>query len=130
MKTCYKCKEQKTPSEFSKDSAKKDKLAIWCRKCKNDLCRVNRKFYELRQYGLTPNQYDAMFKEQNGACFICKGQDLSGCRLSVDHDHKTSKVRGLLCGNCNTGLGSFKDNVGLLILASEYLERNGSKVSV
>ena len=70
------------------------------------------------RYGLDAEAYDAMVKDQAGCCKIC------GCTLStphVDHCHKTGKVRGLLCTNCNTGLGQFKDNPKFLEAAIDYL---------
>jgi len=64
-----------------------------------------------------------MLKSQNGNCAICGiDQPSNGRRLAVDHDHETGKVRALLCGNCNTGMGSFMDNPKLLQKAINYLE--------
>lgn len=64
---------------------------------------------QLRQYGLTCDQYDAMFAEQDGLCAIC-GQPERALergrirKLAVDHDHETGRVRGLLCYSCNVRL--------------------------
>ena len=77
-----------------------------------------------RRYGITQEQYDAMFRAQNGSCAICGGQSLDGKRLHVDHDHKTGKVRGLLCINCNHGLGKFQDSADNLTNAWAYLARH------
>lgn len=68
-----------------------------------------------------------MFDEQDGVCAICgrpetkvlKGKKLS---LSIDHDHETGKVRGLLCMDCNTSIGKFKHNKELLLNAVRYLD--------
>ena len=74
------------------------------------------------KYGLTPEQYDAMHKIQNGLCAICsKTVDENGKRLSVDHCHVTNTVRGLLCYRCNTGLASFSDKPELIRKALIYL---------
>ena len=75
------------------------------------------------KYGLTPETYDALLETQAGACAIC------GCKagkraLHVDHDHRTGKVRGLLCNNCNRCLGLLKDDVAVLRSAVAYLERS------
>lgn len=73
-------------------------------------------------YGLSKEQYSAMLAAQGGVCAICKRRP--AYRLHVDHSHATGKIRGLLCFPCNNGLGTFKDNITLMRLATEYLERN------
>lgn len=60
--------------------------------------------------------------EQGGACKICGEPCTSGRSLAVDHCHKTGRVRGLLCGQCNNGLGRFRDRPDLLLAAIAYLE--------
>jgi hypothetical protein len=68
-----------------------------------------------------------MFAEQKGCCAICGvHQDNVTKRFSVDHNHSTGKVRGLLCQNCNAGLGNFMDDISNLKSAIEYLEERGS----
>ena len=74
-------------------------------------------------YGMTLKQRDTMLVAQGGVCAICHRRPRH--RLHIDHDHKTGKVRQLLCSGCNTGLGKFQDDPGLLRLAIEYLERHG-----
>ncbi len=80
-----------------------------------------------RRFGITQEQYEAILKKQDGLCAICSKPQGSGTnqdkRLAVDHDHKTGKIRGLLCTNCNPGLGFFKDDIVFLKRAIEYLER-------
>lgn len=74
-------------------------------------------------YGITPDDYDRMFKIQNGRCAICgstRGNKRTGY-LFVDHNHQTGEIRALLCGLCNTGLGNFRDNPDLLRAALRYL---------
>lgn len=78
-----------------------------------------------REYGLYPWQYDKMLKDQNNLCAICRLPEPSGRYLAVDHCHTTNKVRGLLCINCNNGLGRFKDNVLALEKAIKYLQTGG-----
>jgi hypothetical protein len=76
----------------------------------------------LASYGLTGSQYNTLFLFQQGFCKICgKHQNEFKHALAVDHCHKTNKVRGLLCGNCNTGIGQLKDDVRLLQSAIDYL---------
>jgi len=79
-------------------------------------------------YGITLDDYNRMFKEQNGVCKICgdretrKNKFVSECRLTIDHDHSTKKIRGLLCHKCNFGLGNFRDRIDLLEKAKTYLK--------
>ena len=79
-------------------------------------------------FGLTLEQYDEMHKSQNGLCLICGNPETTMQRgkiipLSVDHDHTTGAVRGLLCRSCNTGLGAFNDDADRIQVAIQYLER-------
>jgi len=60
---------------------------------------------------------------QGGVCAICGGINDNDDALSVDHDHETGRIRGLLCSKCNKGLGSFNDDPELLRKAIAYLER-------
>lgn len=68
------------------------------------------------------DQYQQLFEEQGGKCAICKQE----ChrRLAVDHNHETGKIRGLLCMNCNTGIGKLQDDVLLLEKAILYLKKH------
>lgn len=90
------------------------------RRCK--ICDYNRnrgkQFQE--KYGLTVEQYQIMCLMQNNLCAICCEEPEGN--LHVDHDHATGEVRGLLCNNCNNGLGRFKDNIESLKNAVLYLE--------
>jgi len=77
------------------------------------------------EYGLTHQAYMDFFKLQNGGCAICGKLELFLNKpLFVDHDHNTGKVRGLLCGKCNAGLGMFNDDTNILEKAKLYLKRN------
>lgn len=75
-----------------------------------------------RKYNLTQAEYNVMLEKQNGTCAIC----FSKCTraLAVDHEHSTGRVRGLLCNNCNRGIGHLKENVDTLKCAIDYLENN------
>lgn len=79
------------------------------------------KEYNLKQnFNLTLEDYNTLLQKQNNVCAIC-GKTCSKS-LAVDHDHKTGKVRGLLCNNCNRALGHFKDSVENLTNAINYLK--------
>lgn len=87
---------------------------------------LDRKYRLKGKYNLTPEEYDAMLLEQNGACAICKalpGSSKNGV-LHVDHCHETGKVRGLLCDSCNLTLGRFNDSAERFIAAAIYLEKH------
>lgn len=75
-----------------------------------------------RKFGITLDEYQTIFEQQNGLCQICK-QTSPSKLLAVDHDHTTGKVRGLLCMNCNVVLGHLKDNKSTLRAMIEYLEK-------
>ena len=98
------------------------KSRVFCRACLR--ARETGKVLQsqLSKYDITVTEYDTMYDNQDGRCKICKGlPNGNRNRLSVDHDHSTGKVRGLLCNTCNTGLGMFRDNSELLIEAASYL---------
>lgn len=75
-----------------------------------------------RKYGVTPERYIFMFKQQGGRCKICGARPKKSRRLAIDHCHETNKIRGLLCSPCNTALGLFQDNPELVNTAASYLK--------
>jgi hypothetical protein len=86
------------------------------------------KALNLRRYGLTVEQFNDMLTRQDNKCFICCKPESSKTKsgkirsLCIDHNHKTGKIRGLLCSNCNNGVGHLKIDEGpdLLLKALEY----------
>ena len=140
MKICSKCGAEKPTDEFY--VAKAGWLFPECKECNKtrskaamqryraenpDKHRANRARWSrnarLRQYGITPDEYDSLLEEQGSKCAICGSSEAGawGGSLPVDHDHETGAVRGLLCHNCNGGLGQFQDNPELLLAAAAYL---------
>lgn len=103
-----------------------------CRSCLSAADHDQRQKSRLKtRFGLTIAEYEGMFEAQGGVCAICKqpeiAMDNTGKRtraLAVDHNHKTGKIRQLLCGTCNYLLGYVKDNADLLQSASEYLKKH------
>jgi len=85
--------------------------------------KVNcKRFYLRKLYGLTLEDYELMFNNQNGACAICKRHQSHFVKaLAVDHDHETGKVRALLCEFCNTAIGLLQDNPDIILEASNYV---------
>jgi len=107
---------------------------VWEKENRAEYFRAHRKEFSLsysemdmrRKYGIGLHEYSQMLLSQNGQCAICGTMD-AGTRdgkakaFAIDHDHKTGKVRALLCESCNTGLGKFKDDVTILLKAADYL---------
>ena len=128
-KTCCACGEEKSLTEFHRDKSKKDGYKSRCKECHKVWyqpydAEIDRKKKLKSTYGITPEDYNNMFKEQKGCCAICGvHQSERKKRLAVDHCHKTGKIRGLLCSNCNTGIGNLRDSIELLEQAIKYLRR-------
>lgn len=107
-----------------------DRQRRYRRKHRADYLRTHRRGEwkrNLKKLGATPAHYEGLFIEQEGKCAICcrskpsdRMKDLDR-PFALDHDHATGKLRGLLCGRCNKGLGYFGDSVELLQRATEYL---------
>jgi hypothetical protein len=93
-------------------------------KIKKYMVQYSREHRYKHDFGITIADYDAMFDNQNGVCFICGCTPQEGKHLSIDHDHKTGKIRGLLCPNCNHALGLVKENISILKKMGDYLAKN------
>lgn len=81
-----------------------------------------------RKYKVTWDEVQSMVREQGNQCKICGAAfgDTPSTRYHVDHCHKAGHVRGILCNNCNKGIGHFKENHDLLAKATEYLRKTGT----
>ena len=75
------------------------------------------------KFNISIEKYNQILNLQNYKCAICQYKCPTGRQLAVDHNHKTGKVRGLLCMECNIGLGKFKDSDDLLLRAISYLDK-------
>lgn len=83
------------------------------------------------RYRMTPEDWELIWESQQGCCDICRRKlEKLGIGTCVDHDHKTGFVRGILCADCNHGLGAFKDNVDFLDHAATYLLTHGERYSI
>ena len=112
---CTKCKIEKDLDSFHADRRTGNRKRNVCIDCRQSQRKVT---------NLSTYEYAKLLVEQNNSCAICGMSATEFKReLSVDHNHETNKIRGLLCHHCNIGLGNFKDSTTLLSLAIEYLER-------
>lgn len=120
---CANCGEKSTGEGFFYGVF--GKSTFFCKKCGED--RIRRTTIKSR-YKITEEEYEKKLEKQEGVCEICGGVNKEGKngkrrRLSIDHDHKTGKIRGLLCNNCNFGIGFFCDNIKNMERAIEYLKK-------
>jgi Recombination endonuclease VII len=153
-KTCSKCKKLKLYQEFQKDSRAASGLSSKCKECIKEkrqkrkehdkaywkkyanknvekLKQRDRKYSLKRKFNMTIEEYNTLLKTQNNQCAIvgCKKQRSSnGKRLAVDHCHKTGKIRGLLCNECNTSLGLLRENTEIILGLIHYL--NSKKLEI
>lgn len=95
-----------------------------CEECRR---LTNSEKYYVRTYNITLPEWAELFDKQNGVCAICLEEGFimkedHVAKLMVDHDHRTLKVRGLLCHNCNRALGLLKDSRERLLRAADYVQ--------
>lgn len=119
---CVICKEIKPISKFD----------INRRQCKLCRGRKHKKYFHeaaiQKKYNLTIEDYYELLKQQQGNCAICNTNLLKQTRKPhIDHDHKTNTVRGLLCANCNMGIGHLRDDYRICLNAVMYLKRHNDK---
>ena len=114
---CIQCDEVKPITEYYK----RKESNTYRKECKD--CTIANGI--ARKYGVDCDWYIQKFEEQEGVCEICKQSYTSKRkkRLVIDHNHMTHKVRGLLCNNCNTGIGQLKENITTLENAIKYLNK-------
>lgn len=115
-KTTYPLKDKNVLSQKKKQYNSKPDVK---ERVKNyDRCKL------LAKHGLTIEDYEILLAEQGYVCAICRTKNIGYSNrelLYIDHDHRTGEVRGLLCNNCNFGVGHFKDSPELLEAAAQYL---------
>lgn len=100
----------------------------WAENNRERFNEINHARYIKKAYGMTVKERDALLASQNSACAICQTPlEGRGHLTHTDHDHNTGLIRGILCTNCNRGLGHFQDSASLLRKAAEYLEKSMSK---
>lgn len=132
---CAKCQKPRTDDRLKRDKLRKHGHPDWCSGCyakhafkirNGRVSKTTRRKWNLSiRYGLTPDQVDAMIQEQDGNCAICV--DPLPERFHIDHNHKTGKVRGLLCSSCNLRLTIVED-ADRLARAIAYLAKHNEEV--
>lgn len=146
MHFCPRCKLEKPVEQYPKNKRNKYGIATYCLTCSAEIVRQRRATPEGQQahrdaskrwreanaarhsdnnarwnYGVAHGTYAEMLAAQSGRCAICDKPEPENQRLAIDHCHNSQKVRGLLCANCNRGLGLFEDSVLLLSSAIRYI---------
>lgn len=134
IKTCPTCGCSKPLTDFPRNRSTGDGRGCYCKPCHNKRNREtvrrlygNSRHYHLRgKYGIGAAEVDDMIRQQGGLCAACRKRPAT----QVDHDHKSGRVRGILCLNCNAALGAFKDDPRIVWAAIEYLETaNGNPIT-
>jgi hypothetical protein len=136
-KTCSSCKQEKAVALFYNYSKSKDGKFNQCKTCQKESVRkyknkMGKAYYERERYykwksyyGLSEEEYKNILDGQGGSCAIC-GENIhleenNGKRSAIDHCHNSGEVRGILCSNCNRGIGFLGDNSKVVKKALDYL---------
>ncbi len=128
VRICRFCKKEGTGLNgkkmfmSNKDSNKLKSVCLECSELEEQRIVDQRRRYELdKNYGMSLDDYNEMYEDQDGRCMICDRPERENKLLAVDHCHTTGNVRGLLCQNCNLGIGLLEDNIKFLKGAIKYL---------
>jgi len=139
IKRCTNCRIKKDLGEFYKSKSNQDNLHPICKECYKEIYKKRYKLPEvkekykkynrtsiLKKHNLTIKEYEEMLKQQYDKCAICGKPETIKQRgkiqaLSIDHDHKTGKVRGLLCSRCNVLLGFLHEDIHFILKIINYL---------
>lgn len=129
-KKCSSCGETKNWEEFHLRKDRASGLTSWCKECLKEhadkYSEKARMVRRMRDFNITEDEIKALYDKHNCRCAICGIEESKTKKksLCIDHDHKTGKIRGLLCDDCNVGLGRFKDDVENLGQAMKYLNKH------
>lgn len=139
-KKCTVCKKDTLLTEYYNKASSKDGKYSRCRSCDQIARKAWRTKHPIRSkesarrrqlkfvYGITEEDYQRMLVEQGGACAICQATENKYAgefrSFAIDHNHDTGDIRGLLCNQCNRGLGMLGDTVESLNRVVAYLERS------
>lgn len=116
LQKCRHCKLELPSHNFHADRKQANGLYNICRTCRSKYRRL---------IDMSESKYQEILATQNNKCAICcRDAEEFKSALNVDHDYKTDKIRGLLCTNCNMGLGHFKDSLTNLHRALLYIAKH------
>jgi Recombination endonuclease VII len=144
VKRCGSCKLELPEADFTLDSRSKDRLKPDCKNCRSNYMKIRRSrnpdklrvqsrewarnnpnkvldSHYRAKYNISLDEFNKMCHDQGGKCSLC--DKIPKGKLVVDHDHVTSKIRGLLCRSCNGALGVLGDNVSKISKVIQYLEK-------
>ena len=140
-KVCSGCKQELTLDRFYPNVKARFGVASRCKPCANISAqkwkdankekareidrRAKRKSHRKTKYGISPEMFADMLLKSGSACTICRRSFLTTSDAHIDHDHRTGKIRNLLCAPCNMALGLLKDDPLMLIRAAQYLISHG-----
>lgn len=122
---CSDCAVDKPVEEFPRNRNSRTGRGSYCKPCHNARTRANirrlhgdtRHYHYRQRYGIGRDEVQALKESQGGLCAVCCQREAT----QVDHDHRTGKVRGILCLNCNAGIGALGDDPRLIYQAIDYL---------
>lgn len=136
-KTCRKCAETLPIVEFGRDKRSPDGHTPRCKRCratgrKAECTQLNRDRMLRWKFGITADEYDAMLRAQGGGCAVCGDTRVPSHQkfLSVDHDHETGAIRGILCSGCNTALGLLGENPTRMVRLARYVASHDPSLRV
>ena len=109
--------------QYRKNPEKARKLSRQYRKNNPEQVKESQRKNHLKKYNLSHEDWLKMWESQDGRCAICGEPFARQSDACVDHNHETGEIRGLLCMQCNVGLGSFNDNPKLIIKILKYLRK-------
>lgn len=130
MKLCSRCKVEKPKDQFR---SRKNRACGVTSEC-TDCCKIRdksryRNKHLLETFGIDTVEFDRILATQDGKCNICGTEHNNGKHFDVDHDHISNEVRGLLCRNCNRGIGYLGDNIVNLYSAIRHLTKMGKGIN-
>jgi Recombination endonuclease VII len=135
-KYCPRCQQVLSIDDFVRNRSSATGIGTYCRPCQRaksaeSIARVHgttRHYHLMQRYGIGALEVEQMLEAQGWACLICSAT-LTAKTAHVDHDHATGSIRGILCFNCNGGLGQFRDDVQCLRRAVTYLSEGAAALT-